>query len=67
MKIEYLDLFFGFFNILLGVLSFMVSVGRLKTAKELTLKQKLFFKVIGVVLVLGGMFKIMSGYGPISR
>ncbi len=63
MKIDNLDLFFALFNIFLGVLSFMVSVGRIKLSKELTGKKILLFKICGILLVLGGVSKIILAYG----
>lgn len=63
MKIDNLDLFFALFNIFLGVLSFMVSVGRIKLSKELTRKKILLFKICGILLVLGGISKIILAYG----
>ena len=57
-----MDLFYGFFNIFLGIIMILVSLGRIKPSKPVTQGWINFFKIAGVILLIGGMIKLYVSF-----
>lgn len=57
-----MELFYGFFNIFLGICFVLIGVKRIKLKTEISKPWSLFFKISGIGLVLGGMITLIQNY-----
>lgn len=53
-----MELFYGFFNILMGTLMLLISFGKIKLEKVLNERWIFFFKIGGIGMIFWGILKI---------